>query len=317
MIHTDAIERGFDFLIARQDPDGAWRDFDLPRVGKADAWTTAYVGRCVRDAAHAIQRQAGQTVDAAAQFLHRNRKRCGGWGYNSFCPPDADSTAQALLLLRGAHARDAAVLARFQCGNGGFCTYLWPQSDHPWGQPQPEVTATALRALLQWLEPQHRIIQHGVEWLRRRLSKASGADSYWWTTPTYTELELLRLRTAISDAPSVASIQSSPSTPFEAALVLECATLLANNEQDVEAKSASLLAQQRPDGGWPSGRILRLPDFPDTKSPNFEDTRRLFTTASAISALSSWCCMEAARGTKVQQPIAADPWAACGAEAAE
>ena len=283
MIPAQAIGRGLDFLAARQDRDGAWRDFDLPRVGVADAWTTAYVARCVRKAAHAITHRAGLAVEAATQFLQCNRSRGGGWSYNAGCPPDADSTAQALLLLGHAHPRDASALARFQASDGGFRTYLWPLDDDPWAQSQPEVTATALRALLPWLTPQHRIMQRGFSWLRR--STVQGARSYWWTSSAYTELELLRLRMAMPYASAISNADT-PTTSFEAALVLECAILSRASPRDCEAAYASLLARQCHDGGWPAGRILRVPHF-SAGNAIFEDERRLFTTATVLSALSS------------------------------
>lgn len=283
MTRAQAIGRGLDFLAARQDRDGAWRDFDLPRVGVADSWTTAYVARCVRKAADAITHRGGLAVEAAAGFLHRNRCRHGGWSYNATCPPDADSTAQALLLLGQTHPRDASALARFQAPDGGFRTYLWPRDDHPWAQSQPEVTATALRALLPWLTPQHGIIQRGFHWLRQ--ATTDGARSYWWTSGAYTELEILRLR--MSGAPASPDARTPASTSFGEALALECATLSGVSRHECEAACAALLARQCADGGWPAGRILKVPDFSVTDAPAFEDERRLFTTATVVSALAS------------------------------
>lgn len=280
MTGARAIGRGLDFLAARQDRDGAWRDFDLPNVGVADSWTTAYIAGCVRKAAHAVRHHAGLAVEAAAQFLQRNRSRQGGWSYNARCPPDADSTAQALLLLGRTHPRDAAALARFQASNGGFRTYLWPRDDHPWAQSQPEVTATALRALLPWLTPQHRILRRGFLWLRRSATK--DVRSYWWTSSAYTELELLRLRMPPARTRSVVC---TPVTSFEASLALECAILSQASRRECEAAYGSLLARQCADGGWAAARILKVPDFSATDVPAFEDVRRLFTTATVLSAL--------------------------------
>lgn len=284
MTRAQAIGRGLDFLAARQDRDGAWRDFDLPRVGAADSWTTAYVARCVRKAARAVTHRAGLAVETAALFLQRNRSREGGWSYNASCPPDADSTAQALLLLGRTHPRDASALARFQSLDGGFRTYLWLRDDHPWAQSQPDVTATALRALLPWLTPRHRIIRRGCRWLRR--SAMNDVRSYWWTTSAYTELELLRLRIAMPGARTI-SDACAPATSFEAALALECAILSPVAGRECEAACAALIAQQCPDGGWPAGRILKVPDFSAAEGAAFEDERRLFTTATVLSALSS------------------------------
>src|SRR5215471_10501013 len=89
-----AIEDALRFLLSAQDADGAWRDFDLP-PGAAEAWTTAYAGRCVREAAS----EASVTALARARVFLKRQARVGGWAYNRACPCDADSTAHALIFL--------------------------------------------------------------------------------------------------------------------------------------------------------------------------------------------------------------------------
>jgi len=136
-----AIEAALGFLLLAQDADGAWRDFDL-RPGAAEAWTTAYVGRCVRKAAS----EARVAALARARIFLEREARVGGWAYNRACPPDADSTAHALIFLSEPKPKHIAALARFFQPDGGVRTYAWPPPRHGWGDAHPEVTATALRA---------------------------------------------------------------------------------------------------------------------------------------------------------------------------
>src|SRR5687767_8079670 len=43
---SEAIERAEQYLLACQNADGLWRDYDL-EPGPAEAWTTAYIGHAL------------------------------------------------------------------------------------------------------------------------------------------------------------------------------------------------------------------------------------------------------------------------------
>jgi squalene cyclase len=266
MMLLDAIENGLRFLVSRQDGDGAWRDFPLP-PGLACCWTTAYVLRRVRDAAMILGYDARAALDGGVTHLLQHA-RPDGWGFNLACPPDADSTAHALLAIPCAEAKHAAALARFFLPEGGARTYLWPPPGHVWRGAHPDVTATALRALGAWLKPDHALMRAGLSWL------AMQDAAFWWTAPHYLELEKLRLGLPL--AKSVASATSV----FDAALALECAILTG-----AKARFGALLRQQLSDGSWESAPVLRLPASNGTKVQVFEDRERLFTTATVLSAL--------------------------------
>ena len=206
-----AIGDAVRFLLARQSPDGAWRDFALP-VGAACCWTTAYTLPRVAAAAALVGCDIRPALRAAAEHLRRHATP-HGWGYNTACPADADSTAHALLALPDAHPRHAAALARFFLREGGVRTYRWPPPGHGWGAAHPEVTATAVRALRGWLPSDHALLRAGLAWL------ATGRAAYWWDAPHYLPLELLRLGLPVADWPPTA-----PSA-FDEALALECTIL--------------------------------------------------------------------------------------------
>jgi hypothetical protein len=265
------IEAALRFLLSAQDADGAWRDFDLP-PGAAEAWTTAYAGRCVQEAA---SEASGAAVARARGFLER-QARVGGWSYNRVCPPDADSTAQALIFLSEPSPKHIAGLARFFQPDGGVRTYIWPPPGHGWGDAHPEVTATALRALLRWLPSDHELIRRGIAWL------SPEREAYWWDAPHYLPLELLRLRALVPDSPVKAPPDAPGTTVFDIALALECAVLTGSSGEEL---SRALLGTQLGDGSWPAGSILRLPEPAGSGAAVYADTRRIFTTATALSAL--------------------------------
>jgi hypothetical protein len=283
---TAALEASLRFLLARQDSDGAWRDFRLPSVGRAESWTTAYIALRVEQAAQVAHQPVKAATTAAAAFLRRNCAPRGGWAYNVTCPADADSTAHALLFLRAAPLKHVAALARFQSPGGGLRTYLWPAPGHGWGNAHPEVTATALRALLPWLGPEHGIVRAGMAWLHAAAELEAGA--YWWEAPDYLALEMSRLRSTLPEPPTAPGIRTAPAAVFGAALALERAVLLTEPPCELAERAAALLERQGADGSWPRGAILRLPDPAGGGMKLFEDEQRLFTTATVVSALAAW-----------------------------
>jgi hypothetical protein len=265
-----AIDSALAFLLSKQDADGAWRDFMLP-PGQAEAWTTAYVGRCVRQAAPDRQ----SALNRAGAFLHAQASD-RGWGYNHACPPDADTTAHVLLFLPGALAKHGAALARYCQTGGGVRTYTWPPRGHGWGEMHPEVTTTVMRALLRWLAPDHVLIRRGITWL------STQHNAYWWNAPHYLPLEKLRLHLLAPETRRGPLPQASDGTAFDMALALESVVL---SGQPAQNRALELLALQRSDGSWPSAPILRLPNPAGDKSTRYADVRRLFTTATVLSSL--------------------------------
>ncbi|MBA3811937.1 MAG: hypothetical protein H0X27_09935 [Caulobacteraceae bacterium] len=281
------------FLLDLQDPDGAWRDFDLP-PGPADAWVTAFVGLSLTLAGGPPEARTRGALDRAAAYLGGARAPGGGWGYNRRCPADADSTALACLFLaaagEAARPRDLAVLAGFQHDDGAFATYRFGDPAHGWRGGHPEVTATALRALLPHLGAGHGRIRAGLAWLGRAQDQG-GLTAYWWPTDWYLALELERLA---AGAPALGSPRLTPGpepvTSFDLALAAELQSIRSPGVR--YGAFQRLLARQSADGSWPSEPILRLTDPRATAghqteavaSRLFEDRGRSFVTAAALSA---------------------------------
>ena len=282
----DSLGRGAAFLLNGQDADGGWRDFNL-RPGVSTSWTTAYVAARVETLTDLVP-AAAAAADAAARFLRDSRVAGGGWAYNARCPPDADSTALALLFLGRREPRpslkDVAVLAAFQHPDGGFATYRAWRADHGWARPHAEVTATALRALALFLPSDHWVPRRGLTWLAGQAARPEQA-TYWWATGAYLKLELARLGFAIADD---AAADADTAGVFARALELERAVLSGVGRQAIAATAQSLIARQCADGGWPSEPILRLPDPAGAHAGSTHaDQNRLFTTATALSALNA------------------------------
>ena len=286
---NEQLEEAVRFLLCNQDADGAWRDFRL-RPGRSDAWTTAFVAlRLFSAARDDLRRRVECSLSRAIDFLQNAREPHGGWAYNRRCPADADSTSCVLLFLHAVSARrypkDYAALARFQLVNGGFATYRFSDSNHAWCTAHPEVTATSLRALGNFLPKDHFRIRNGIAWLSKYLSRNRNSTSYWWLSPRYLAIEVRELRRAIPALPPCGEVSVRHRGYFDLALSLE----LEPSRVPGDERLAELLATQCGDGGWPSSPILRVPDprrlSDHTIAPVATDTSRLMTTAAAVSAL--------------------------------
>lgn len=322
-----AIETAGRYLLAHQSEDGAWRDFST-EPGVADAWTTAYVGLSLLTLPEPA-RPAGwePSLERSARWLETRRDRFDGWGYNARCPPDADSTAHAILFLRfcgldvplPAYAR----LLSFQRPDGGFATYLTPGTEDSWAVSHPCVTPVAVHALLTALAPEDPRLAKSLAYIRSgqagsgpqaelRSEPQSGLPSglwpsFWWSTPLYstavnleavTELELGYDPSSLAEG--LGAIE--PATPFERALLARCWMLLGGRGEagsfpgfPVGSLVESLCGEQSSDGSWRSAPMLRVtrrscfaPWREPDPGPLVADQHRLFTTATVLRSLTEW-----------------------------
>jgi hypothetical protein len=305
-----AVEAAGRYLLAHQSEDGAWRDF-LTEPGVADAWTTAYVGLSLLTLPEPA-RPAGwePSLERSARWLETRRDRFDGWGYNARCPPDADSTAHAILFLRfcgldvplPAYAR----LLSFQRPDGGFATYLTAGAEDSWAVSHPCVTPVAVHALLTALAPEDPRLARSLAYIRS--GQASGLwPSFWWSTPLYgtavnleavTELELGYDEKSLADG--LGAID--PATPFERALLARCWMLLEGRTEAASLPGSpvgslveSLCREQSSDGAWRSEPMLRVtrrscfaPWREADPGPLVADQHRLFTTATVLRSLTEW-----------------------------
>ena len=180
------------FLVARQEPDGCWVDFELP-VGRATGWTTGYVATMLAPcaAARAAVQRASRWLMATYRpgqgWAHR-QPLPAGWGYNQAVPPDCDSTAWALLALNGAGTPPTNgmrwALTGYRRFNGLYQTYADRPRADTWTATHVDVTVVALQALLTMGTAEARPIEVTVErllgWPRRTAGTRIGGP----TTPT-------------------------------------------------------------------------------------------------------------------------------------
>ncbi len=292
-----------EFLLASQDRDGAWRDFQLT-PGRAESWTTAYVGSSLL-AAKELWRdpRVDEPLNRAARFLCAARQP-GGWSYNQRCGPDADTIAQVILFLqrlgKPVAMKDYAALAKFQTQDGLFATYKSCGGRKGWESGHAEVTAVAMQAIGKAIDSSHSILRRAESSLRSYLKGAHAAESYWWTSKDYLPRELLMLARSYPRAPNLFTLlchSRRGEGAFDRALALEVSALTDGNPEEQEAALAELIKLQSSDGSWPVEPILRIPDpralgFDDplfNQSLVAADDRRTFTAATVLRAFAALC----------------------------
>ncbi|HVJ44145.1 MAG TPA: hypothetical protein VM639_21760 [Dongiaceae bacterium] len=284
-----SIERGLDALMASRHDDH-WQDYSLP-VGASDAWVTAYVLAKLSAVHPSLPAVWHKAIDEALDWLSGVRGAAtGGWGYNSSVPDDADSTAWAVLALRGWGRPVPRDAIRFlgSCRSGsGFATYPASTSPAPgWARAVPCVSAVALAALAK--SP-----SSVGTFFSRWMAEGNLIPAYWWASPIYTTAMLLTgcgTQTRLTAAFREKVTTFHPASSFERALLIECRLRLG---LPAMAMGRDLIAEQNTDGGFAPSALLRLTD-PDIEQPwavidagpIFVDESGIFTTATAIAALS-------------------------------
>lgn len=287
-----AAEAGVRYLLGRQGDDGGWEDYHGLPVGPATEWVTAFVAAALFDAGGPGARAAAARATARLLAVRPGGE---GWGYSATTGPDADSTAWALIALRGAGraapAGAVAFLGSLHRRDGGFSTY--PRDDG-WGRSHPDVTPLVVLALP---EPERSAVADEAARFALCAAHPDGTwPAYWWRGRHYsTYWNRVMLAALDRPAPRLATASDEPSrtveTAFDLAWVLALAVLDGDPPGATGALARLLVARQREDGGWPGGPDLRV-TAPSCHRPwvsplgaRYEDDRRLITTASAVRAL--------------------------------
>jgi hypothetical protein len=297
-----SIAAGLDFILALQSSNGSWTDWALP-PGSSSVWTNAYVGYKLRCLPRHLKAKAAPHIAAASHWLLDNQFAEGGWGYNETVGPDADSTSYAILFLSsaGCHVPEAAYphLARYQCLEGGFSTYLSDGESNSWTVSHPDVTPIALLALLTQTVPDRRSIQRGIDYVLEQQTPEGLWNSFWWDSLLYgTEVSLSFLRAANVDVEIAAPVNLSrtpPSNAFETALMISILLYMDTFglHTAIHDLTDKLIIQQESDGSWKTAPILRItrrdcfePWTSGDSGPLFPDIHKLFTTSTVLHALS-------------------------------
>ncbi len=243
---------------------------------------------------------AAPQINAAARWLSENEFAAGGWGYNEAVGADADSTSCAILFLASAGQPPApaayAFLAKLQCADAGFSTYLPFGPPNSWNVSHPDVTPMALRAMLTHPAPDRGAIRRGIEYVLRQRRATGLWDSFWWASCLYGTAASLSLLNAagIEMPPSTALSRLEPANAFEAGLLISSLLYADRDGSHVLLGELvdKLVSRQQTDGSWNTGPILRVtrrdcyePWACDDAGPLYAEPNRLFTTATALHAL--------------------------------
>lgn len=287
-----ALDRGVEFLLARQGTDGLWREFET-LAGEASDWPTGFIGAQLLDAG-----VHGPAADRAAEALLRRQHRDGGWGYHHDVPSDADSTAWGLAFLaawgldRNATERAGRCLRQFQDPRtGGVATYADPRpirrylkagpglDVRGWCASHLEVTATAGRAFS--LVPNEHFrpeAEHAWRYVAPRQGADGGWDSYWSVDRHYPTAQAVALAQALGRREPVARAAVWASSEqngdrawgslgvdrsaFATALSLTVRLTAGgpgSRDESVRGGLLELVELQQPDGGWPAHATMRIP----------------------------------------------------------
>lgn len=302
----EVIDRALDFLLRDRTQEGLWRDFDFGNLA-SDEWVSGYIGAQLLE----VDDPAAHDAAAAAWSILRDRRAPEpGWGYHRKAPPDADSTAWALILAQRLGRDDdprvranREFLARHLDATGAAVTYsasllaeigrpLPATSAHgPWHGRHGEVTASAALA--------------GLDAAVANLLATQAADgswpAFWIGSDAYSTglaCEALRCRAPDADAArhaaanwACAQLERSDGGAFNHAWLLRAALADANaGGNDVLADAVDALARaQRSDGSWVGSCAMIVPvpgaDPATSRIVDAYDIHGSFTTATALVAL--------------------------------
>jgi hypothetical protein len=306
------IHRGLAAILGAQRADGAWQDFDIPRIGRSDAWVTAHVGYQLSDVPEEFgSAQQKESLGRAAKFMTSAWR--DGWGYNDNSPVDADSTAHGSLFLQRASEEVpeniSDVLMRFQRQDGGFSTFTAPlggADTTSWTVSHPDVTPVVLRALIPYSNRMvvADAVRAGAARLYADRTKDGNWPAFWWNLRWYTAAQWVRTCTAmefpIPDYCASEALERGVRDALVSGRFLDVAYLL---EIAVQAKrldiarplAVYLCEHQRSTGIWPHAAALRVTDSsvfePWTApfaGPLFADTAGIYSAATILSALTQF-----------------------------
>lgn len=318
------IERAILFLLQARNSTGGWKDFESLEGG-SDEWVTAYVGAALA----AISYKPAQLAAREAwTYINACRGSLAGWGYNSAQPVDMDSTAWGLRLayqvgqMHSTRARAAEKLIRRRIRpGGGLSCYIADAYPSKQFYSNPSMkgwcgihTCVTAAAAVEGFGKKPR--NH----LRLSQKKDGSWKGYWWEDDEYpTALAVRALadygikedRSRLEKAAGwalrqfgrrgvVFSKARGADSTFATAGALHILTAadIRPIPHDLISQSALwLLSHQRTDGSWPASAWLRIPPAhiirprKNTKGMfAVLDQKRIFTTATVLSALEAVRC---------------------------
>jgi hypothetical protein len=187
---TAQLIKARDYLLKSLGNDGLWRDFFTITNKEGIDWVTAYVGNSL--CGHCDEEIL---FKVAKSLANRHNK----------IAPDADSTAFAIMFLSNFEEFKEIILPAkefllgHQRNSGGFATYnpnevrtyhRIPEtiSVNGWCSELPETTATAVKALIKFDNPEE--VRRGISYIQSQ--QVSGKwRSYWWNNDIYATVQCL------------------------------------------------------------------------------------------------------------------------------
>ncbi|MEV3961254.1 hypothetical protein AB0M34_10200 [Nocardia sp. NPDC050193] len=295
---TRALTMACDFLVARQDADGHWRDYELP-PGRSESWTTACVGLALESVTGVVPIDGDRVraIDGAVAVLHGTR-RAAGWGYNRRVACDADSTSWAVRLIAARdpeHVPAPDVLADYLTEGGGVRTFSAPEVFGSWAYEHDEVAPMAGRALAALGD--HAAADAVRSHLVRRHRDNDGWTPFWWCSEAYVVAHNLAFLAGSGGVPPQIAVlervraqeyvdraEWMRESSFELAHRLLVAVQLGASDH-IDLFGDRLLTLQLPEGGWSPSSGLLVPGQWDSSVEVFADECGLLSTAMAVLAV--------------------------------
>ena len=291
---SKAINRGSEYLIGIQQPNGLWQDYELP-VGPSDEWVTGFAGLALSEISNLGYIDARPELALAALTLSLRERYSGGWGYNSTCKADTDSTSIVIQFFEQLGWRVNLRSRQFVASHwrpqyGGFATYDGPLA---WGTGHWDVTPYALLSVS--LDARKEMLPVFLNSLAKHRDKTAGWRSYWWSSNLYSSLVTLEALSSLNAVYAVLPfndfLDHKPCSAFELACLLGIAHHAHWSHDYVRNLMVQLLDHQLSDGSWEGSPQLRLTEpvcYEPWLRPNgnsYVDVNSVITTAIAIRVL--------------------------------
>jgi hypothetical protein len=293
-----------EYLLSTQSAGGGWWDLAVS-AGASGPWLTAVVGLALTRAPAADLHGVRRALRRAAAYLH-TAELPHGWGWNEALDPDCDSTAHAVLFLRHADGDvppgSISALMDFQGPSGAFHTYHGAPAGHSWGLVHHDVHPAALRALGAVRGRDDPAVRAGLPTVCDGLRHDPPWPAFWWTKTVYgayvtvtclSEVGRLDLVSAADRRRVLALLRVAD--PLETALGCSIACLLDGRRPGPFVDR--LVSTQHDDGSWDAAPSLRVvdpactepwrPELTTAAGTVYPESRRIFTTAMAMTALTS------------------------------
>jgi hypothetical protein len=331
---TDAIDAALSFILEQRNADGTWQDFETDN-GISVNWISAYVCQNLFDAGIPAQRFSASTdflLSLPNSLFSFNDQTIQDGDSSTFFVSlirQADAPLSDTQL---------ASWIAFNDGNGGWRTYnpntIKPVADGVlldcigWQSPHCCVSAVATLTLLRHFPLQQGRIEQALHYLLSKQESDGSWRAYWWSSDVYaTAFALQALFKADERLPCQTSIaractwllaqQNSNGSwgvgdtcPFYTALAMKALLVvspvltaplckLPQTFSAIEQGARWLINAQLRNGGWLSGRSLRIPrpDIVDTRSVDkwrvaangynivVNEQSGVFSTATVLNAL--------------------------------